>query len=917
MADTDGGALTNLLVTDGELAERRGVVGPGGPLNALPTSLAADLEPLMDRDPYFPAEKALLSREGGRCSRDGSLLDFDPFRPHEHRCPRCGSVYRGELHDRFWIYWYQLWLAERAVHAAALSTLGVDGRFAALAEAILRGYAERYASYPNVDNVLGPARLFFSTYLESIWLLQICVAVDLLDRREAALGAEVRERIVAPSRAIILQYDEGGSNRQVWNDVALLAAARLLDDGQGAQDAVYGPSGLVSHLERGLLADGTWFEGENYHLFAHRGLWYGVTMAEVAGLELPEVLVERFQRGFSAPFMTALPDFTLPSRRDSQYAISLRQWRIAEHCELGLARADDPTLVGALDRMYGDDVPRRDTGRHTSSADVERNVQPSALSRADLSWRALLRARPTLPELEASPPQSALLPHQGIAVFRRDAGRIYVALDYGHSGGGHGHPDRLNLLLAVGATRWLDDFGTGSYVDPTLHWYRSTLAHNAPLAGGRSQAPVDGSLTAHDEGNDGGWIMATAAIAAELSPETTGTRRLIVMPSYAIDEVEWHSDAETTLDLPLHVDLAVNAGAGAPANEPLAGGSGIEDGFAFAHDTSYRVVEAAATVQAHAVADAQRLDVWVSSDAGYEWWRAVAPGAPGRGDHAFVVLRSREQTGRYRMLWSWEQGVADVHFESDTVRVVHSDGTVHAHRRTTDGWCVDVTQPGGTVTECVVLGGERTLNDVKEPPSVEAASNREPITLSRNGRPVLLEMAESNYRRSEQSWREAGAPTATVGLSWTGRSLRIDIDVPRSSLTFAPASAVNPYDNEAADVNGDGIQLYVRTGQGMSGWMLVPEPGSIHVRARMIDGWTTPLAIEATWERSGNGYRAHIAVASGTLPEGIDVIVNEMPVGRERRRGQLLLSGGQGDFVYLRGDRHDVARLIPLRLAND
>src|SRR5204862_5997140 len=125
----------------------------------------------------------------------------------------------------------------------------------------------------------------------------------------------------------------------------------------------------------------------------------------------------------------------LPSLRDSQYAISLRQWRIAEHCELGLAREESADLLGALERMYCDDVPRRDTGRWTSSADVERNAKASALSRADLSWRALLCARPTLPALERVAPRSALLPAQGIAVFRREAGRAYVALDYGHSGG--------------------------------------------------------------------------------------------------------------------------------------------------------------------------------------------------------------------------------------------------------------------------------------------------------------------------------------------------------------------------------------------------------------------------------------------------------------------------------------------------
>jgi hypothetical protein len=36
-----------------------------------------------------------------------------------------------------------------------------------------------------------------------------------------------------------------------------------------------------------------------------------------------------------------------------------------------------------------------------------------------------------------------------------------------------------------------------------------------------------------------------------------------------------------------------------------------------------------------------------------------------------------------------------------------------------------------------------------------------------------------------------------------------------------------------------------------------------------------------------------------------DVIVNDAAPGRTRRRGQLVLSGAHGEFVYLRGDRHD------------
>src|SRR5689334_6534114 len=489
-----------LLLDDASFARR--IALANGPLRPVSDSLAAELEPLLHREIYFPREKALLSREGGRCPDDGELLIFDPYSPHEHTCLRCGRTERGALHDCFWVYWAQLWLAERAVHAALLSSARNDPRLADLAREILTGYVERYLTYPNADNVLGPTRLFFSTYLESIWLLQICIAADMMSARDPRLVETVRDRIVEPSRALIADYDEGASNRQVWNDAALLAAARLLGDDDAAERAVHGPSGLNYHLRNGLLVDGSWYEGENYHLFAHRGLWYSVSMAEQAGIPLAAADVDRFQLGFSTPFLTALPDLTLPSRRDSQYAISLRQWRIAEHCELGLGRRDDPALHAALSRLYADDIPRRETGRSTSSADVERNAPPSALNRADLGWRAMLFACAQLPELTGAEPESALLEGQGIAVARRESARVYVALDYGHSGGGHGHPDRLNLLLVDGETRWLDDFGTGSYTDRSLHWYRSTLAHNAPLVDGHSQRATDGVLLAHAEQGD-------------------------------------------------------------------------------------------------------------------------------------------------------------------------------------------------------------------------------------------------------------------------------------------------------------------------------------------------------------------------------------------------------------------------------
>jgi hypothetical protein len=881
-----------------------------GPLSPLAQSLATDLRSLTSRELYFPDRKALLSREGGRCTLDGMLLEFDPFSPSEHRCPKCGTTYRGELHDRFWIYWYQLWLAERAVHAAVLSTLGVDPSFAGLAESILVGYAERYASYPNVDNVLGPTRLFFSTYLESIWLLQICVAADLIAGANPSLADRVKAEIVEPSRAIIADYNEGASNRQVWNDAALLAAALLLGDRSAAREAVAGPGGVISHLATGLLADGTWYEGENYHLFAHRGLWYGVTLAERAGLEIPRELVARFQSGFATPFISALPDFTFPSRRDSQYAVSLRQWRIAEHCELGLARAENPILVGALERMYRADLPRRETGRRVSSADVERNGPATSLTRADLSWRALLFARPELPVLEPLAPKSALLERQGLAVFRRNEGRVYVALDYGASGGGHGHPDRLNLILADGNIRWLDDYGTGSYVDPSLHWYRSTLAHNAPLVNGVSQDKVDGQLLAFDERGAAGWIEATARIADGVTLQRT----LIVMPEYIVDELSWSSDRSVEISLPFHANFIVDRSRF--TDVPLAGGAGTEDGFRFVKDTFVAGVAANETARLDAVAPGgERLAVWLSSSLDAAHWFATAPGPPGHGDRRFLLVRATAPSGGFRSVIAWSDDVATAEIAND-ICVRLSDGSSHEHSRTNAGWHIDL-EAGGASSSIDLERATATAPKLTTTTAAEVAATG--IELSRRGSATAIELGGAHYRRSEQSWTAAGSPSARITMSYLetpSRVLRVTIDVTKSERSFSPASAVNAYDNEHPDINGDGVQLYLSSDRGLAGWILIPESGSTHVRSRRLERWPAPIPLSAVWSPTSDGYSVDVEIGD-VIPHAIDILINEKPAARERRRGQLVLSGGRGEFVYLRGDRHELAHLVPIRLTDE
>jgi hypothetical protein len=912
-----------LLLESSRLESRRAAAAHGGPLAALADSIAADLDAVMSRDLYVPREKALLSRAGGRCEDDGAQLEFDPFSPDEHRCPACRRVYTGAFHHRWWVYWYQLWLAERGVHAALLHVLRGDPRHGALARGIAGRYCEMYAGYPNRDNVLGPTRLFFSTYLESIWLLQLCVTADLLEAGgDRAAADDVRERVVRPSAKLIAQYDEGMSNRQVWNNAAMMAAALLDGDRANAARILAAPSGVESHLAQGLLDDGTWYEGENYHLFAHRGLWYCVALAETAGLGIDPQLTARFHEGFAAPFATALPDLTLPSRKDSQYAISLRQPRFAELCELGLARSADARLTGALAALYADGVPRGDTNRARSTADVERNLPGTGLTRADLGWRSLLFAPPDLPALERVPARSAHLAGQGITVFRRERGRVYVALDWGQSGGGHGHPDRLNLLFAQESTRWLDDLGTGSYVDSSLHWYRSTLAHNAPLIDGRSQARVDGTLLAHDERGGFGWTFAQAD---GLAPGVRVTRAVIVTPDYFVDEVRWSAESSVRFELPIHFEGEPVAPA-VRGTETLGGGDGLEDGFEFVRSSRSAHVDAMRAVELAASVDGRRARGFVCADSPARWFVAEGPGQPARESRTFQVVRCEGISGVIRSVWSWSPRVRAVTFTGDRVAIALGDER-HVHSQAEPHWQVELE--AGDTRSGIELAGWTPGNEPEG--RVRAGAPHRPERRSPRRRPISLpaaglaafDLGEANYRRSEQTWDEAGRPGARVTVGTSDGDLIVHVSVRTGDLVIVPPEATNPYDNEHADINGHGVQLYVRTFVAGGAWLLRPDPNRSAANARSLDGWGSLDLKSATWAKTSPGFeiRARVALPPlpaefqrGAYPVSLDVLVNETVPGRERRRGQLVLSGAQGEFVYLRGDRHDASRLVPFMI---
>ncbi len=977
------------------VAARTRSIGEGGAWHELALSLRHDLQPLKQLQAPIPEIKAKLTRIGGRCASDGTLLAFDPFQPHRHICPTCGAVYSREEDTQWWAMGANLWSAERAVHAAALSLLAPEYGTAPIAASILQRFAEQYLRWPNVDNVLGPSRPFFSTYLESIWLLNICHALSLLElaprngsnantmQTVSRLGGLVREKLIEPSYTLLLGFNEGLSNRQVWNETAILCAMQMLGKSSLFRERAESSSGILGLLQSGLLADGSWYEGENYHQFAHRGLWYAVQLFDANGIAISSALRERYREGFVAPFRGLLPDGTFPSRKDSQYRVSAHQWRFAEWCELGIAESRDMRLLALRKRLYENDLKRVDTGRSVSTADSERNNSASSLSRADCNWRALLRADDSFDAADSAAYESSeLLERQGIAVIRRDGGNTYVALEGGSANAGsHGHPDRLSLTLQCGNKRFLDDPGTGSYVERKLHWYRSTLAHHAPLIDRKSQSTKGEysttELVAFEDRGGFGWVCKRA----RLSNKIVATRYVVIADGYLVDVLEWQSF--DCVERELAISLCSGARVVGEVNWVSEAGSlatGLEDGFDFAENVEVHSgrsfeLEALSLNESLTGETFESLRVWVFPDEESSLVRASVPAPPGySGDIQRHWLRTNcapNSRGRVVSCYAWatdvERRIASVSGgasnDGNLITVVSGNGTTASHFLVNERWRIDLkaanaissidldelrVQQSSLLFDSDGVASERNASNTSGTSSVvnasasgsfipplaneESSASTNVIRLS-DGARIAATAAKAQYVKTEQSWEEAGSPSARFEI-WQANG-QLVVEVAMQGDVVAPAAgSENHLDNENADTNATGVQFYVGDAAGTEwehGWLTIP---STEPRYTVIKGSPVHLELKAEFFAEGadnsnrlgvergervRGWKLRIAVPAMDVCRGsgvvaIDVVVNERPAWRERRRGQLVLSGCFGgdvaSFAYLRGDRHAFSRAV-------
>ncbi len=521
------------------------------------------------------------------CKKDGARLRT--VSPTEHECTVCGAVYSGWPYDDV--------VLDRAHNrlSTGLRALGLmyqihgDRRYAERGREILLAYAERYTQYPlhNIHGkeAVGGGRVGPQTLDESTWLIPMCQGADLIwdtlseaDRRAAANG------LFRPAAEVIRQHRMGVHNIQCWKNSAVGLVGLLLDDPVLVADAVASPHGFQAQVAQGISADGQWYEGAwGYHFYTMMAVLPLAEAGERCGLGLYAYTADgrSLQGLFDAPLDLAMPNLILPAFNDSGLANVRGQ---ARFYELALARYGDPRYAAVID-------PKRRGGVENLFTGVEPLPEPPARARGSRNF-----------------------PESGYAILEHGSARdaAWLCLKYGPHGGGHGHPDKLNVsLYARGLLLGLDP-GTAAYGVPVQkEWFRTTLAHNTLVVDETCQKPAEGKCLAFGTDPAQG-LSAALAEAGPIYPGVTYRRAVGLFGEdlvLLVDLIE--ADSERTFDLAWH-----NAGtwASPPVGESLTMPGKI--GYMHLHD----MVRATGNLPPVAASDTVQIGLAVASSTGGETW---------------------------------------------------------------------------------------------------------------------------------------------------------------------------------------------------------------------------------------------------------------------------------------------------------
>ena len=423
------------------------------------------------------------------CPEHGVRLSYDIEKPHEHYCPAGKHSVRGEKLDAYWRATTLRILVDAAGDLATVYAVEGDPSCAKAASQILVSFGKYYAQYVPEKK---PPRLMWQTLDEAAYILPAVAAYELIYDSDALSPEDrsiIEEKWFRPTAEFIKSQTRVIHNIHCWQNSALLCLGLVLKDNSLVDFAMNDPrSGFRRQIAEGVLDDGMWYECSfGYHFYTISALENTVIPALNNGMDISTELL-KIEKMFLLPILCADPHFELPSPNDGSGGNLLDKRSAYELASFLFP--EENRFRALLSSRYLDAASGR-TGRNVLFCGVE-----------NLPKKGLAPERTSV-NLEAS----------GLAVLRAWPADdyLYAVMDYGPQGGGHGHPDKLNVILSGLGQMFSPDLGSAGY-GLRIHgsWYRQSLSHNLVVVDRQSQRPSAGKLVDFRATGDVQWISARA-----------------------------------------------------------------------------------------------------------------------------------------------------------------------------------------------------------------------------------------------------------------------------------------------------------------------------------------------------------------------------------------------------------------------
>ena len=426
--------------------------------------------------------------------------------------------------------------------------------YAEKAREILVGYARLYPNdYKEHKGVHSgdTSKIMAQRLSEAMWIIPLIQSYDMVHDAPCMTDADrtlVEEdlirhciRFIQRKRSAADEVAARDKKDPAWRTTAPTGPRKTVGNWTNYYNAAYVEGGIVirdqnwidlgmdktrMNVHTGIGEDGMWGEGAiGYHLFGRRAIVACLEPLARKGLDLWSFEACRFKNLYDSPLKYAYPDGTAPGINDSGRSPVGGSYTAMDYdyAYLRYADANYASLVNAAPRQV---------------------FQSASVYAPTLIYE-------NLPETPIEGLKSLIFDSLGYAILRSTdgGGQTYLLMDYGPHGGGHGHPDKLNLILFADGDELAGEPQGYRYEDRRhIEWTRPTIAHWDLSVDRHQQTPCTGKLLAFC---DAGEVKIMRGTTDKAYAGVALDRTVVQMPGYIADVYRAWGPAQHTFDYPL------------------------------------------------------------------------------------------------------------------------------------------------------------------------------------------------------------------------------------------------------------------------------------------------------------------------------------------------------------------------------